>query len=1062
MRPFSSLGLSSVGKNRWAKKPEARGWRIARWACLAFAAALWAPHAAQGGTTPTSALSGPRAQRLAMIGPRPLRAALIRAVERDASEAWHLTETGTGRWLAREDGAVIVGTPQGLVLRPARGGIATLTPRVLSRDGGASRALAAVAGNCRGNEAVQDHGGGVVERWVHGPLGLEHVVELASRMPGRGPLALEIEVSGALAPRLVGSDVTLVDEGGAARAGYGELWVQDADGHSVPARLEVLASRIRVLVDDAEARYPLTIDPLVWMEQTRYAPVDTSSNDQFGVAVSVHGDLAVVGAWAVDKAYLFHHSVGTWVLESTQMGASGSELGASVDTDGVSAILGAPGVANGEAWIMRRSGSGTWSRETTLAMAGLQRQGHSVAISIDRAVVGAPLGDSGGAAVYTWSGSWDAGSVLPATSADSGDQIGYSVDLDADRVVVGAPGDDLAVDQGSVRVFAWSGSAWTEEARLLASDGATMHELGWRVAISGDTVLAGTFATLAATTEAAYVFVRAPASSSWSQQARLHPSDAMHPDRFGAALALEGDVALVAAWNDRLDTSGEGSVYFFERTGTSWDQTQHVQASDPTASANFGRSVSLSGTTAFVGAPGVYTTGAYGALYIFSSACAACDAGPGTDAGLDAATIAPDAWSPMPDASFAPDAWSPMPDAGLDAAIIAPDAWSPTDADVPDAAVVSLDAGTADGSLSIDAGTTSDAAVVAMDAGPDAGMDAGREADAGPSASDAGLRPRPQLECTCRATGSPSSPPPIVLWSMLGVVIGAVRRRARPIALALVTAALVLSAGPAIASAQSTAGASPSSASDEAAPQDPEAQARALYEAGATHYREGRFPEAADSFTRAYELSPRPALLQNIYTARRDAGDLAGAAEALRRFLLEATDLSADERRLLNHRLHALEAQLQHGAGASTAHTETTEEPSPVVTPAEQRPQDTPSSATGPVTIAGWALVGVAGAAAIASAVGGGLMISERDGLYAMCNQGASGMECPSGVDVDASVSRFETARGVMWTGIGVGAAALTAAIVLLIVGDPAPADAARPAVSIGPEGASVGVSGRF
>src|SRR5262249_53576185 len=106
-------------------------------------------------------------------------------------------------------------------------------------------------------------------------------------------------------------------------------------------------------------------------------------------------------------------------------------------------------------------------------------------------------------------------------------------------------------------------------------------------------------------------------------------------------------------------------------------------------------------------------------------------------------------------------------------------------------------------------------------------------------------------------------------------------------------------------------------------PEDPRVtQAREHFRLGSDAYTDGRFTEAAQEYEAAYALAPRPALLHNVYLARRDMGDVRGAVDALRQYLLEANDLNEADRRMLRGRLRAMEDSLAHapagtGAGAT-------------------------------------------------------------------------------------------------------------------------------------------------
>ena len=120
---------------------------------------------------------------------------------------------------------------------------------------------------------------------------------------------------------------------------------------------------------------------------------------------------------------------------------------------------------------------------------------------------------------------------------------------------------------------------------------------------------------------------------------------------------------------------------------------------------------------------------------------------------------------------------------------------------------------------------------------------------------------------------------------------------------ALALAALLLGTllGSPLAHAQST---------DDGGGSELETEARARFSLGQLYYSQARFAEAAAEFEAAYALHPHPLLLHNIYLARRDLGDVRAAVDALTRYLADATDLSAADRRLLEGRLAAMERQL--------------------------------------------------------------------------------------------------------------------------------------------------------
>jgi uncharacterized repeat protein (TIGR01451 family) len=132
---------------------------------------------------------------------------------------------------------------------------------------------------------------------------------------------------------------------------------------------------------------------------------------------------------------------------------------------------------------------------------------------------------------------------------------------------VGANGDDTpaGTDAGSAYVFVRSGISWSEQTHLFASDMAASDIFGYSVALDGDTALVGAYSdNTPAGTDAgsAYVFVRS--GTTWSEQAHLFASDAASTDVFGVSVALDGDTALIGAlWDDTSAGGNAGSAYIF-------------------------------------------------------------------------------------------------------------------------------------------------------------------------------------------------------------------------------------------------------------------------------------------------------------------------------------------------------------------------------------------------------------------------------------------------------------------------------------------------------------------
>lgn len=202
-------------------------------------------------------------------------------------------------------------------------------------------------------------------------------------------------------------------------------------------------------------------------------------------------------------------------------------------------------------------------------------------------------------------------------------QFGNAVAINGNTMVVGARFDSTTASQaGAAYVYVLNGSTWTQQAVLLANDGANDDKFGYSVAISEDTIVVGAYQDDSPLSNggSAYVFVRN--GTTWSFQQKLTSSDGVADDEFGNAVGITGEVIVVGShFVNILGTSDAGSAYIFRRTGTTWTRVQKLL---PTAGAfgvfgnYFGESVAVSGNNIVVGATGDNTPEtAAGAVYVF-------------------------------------------------------------------------------------------------------------------------------------------------------------------------------------------------------------------------------------------------------------------------------------------------------------------------------------------------------------------------------------------------------------------------------------------------------------
>lgn len=473
---------------------------------------------------------------------------------------------------------------------------------------------------------------GFVEWFVNRPEGLEHGYTVATppagREPGK-PLRVEMALEGDLVAEVTagGDRVVLRPETGGPGLHYEKLKVWDANQRILEARLTGGGRHLAIEVDDAEAVYPITIDPVFVQLAQLKASNGAGSADVFGFSVAISGNTAVVGAPFED-------------------GSATTINGANDDLAGNA----------GAAYIFVRTANAEWVEQAYLKASNagsLDIFGAAVAIDGDTAAVGA-YGEDGNAssvegnyndarpdagAVYVFVrtlGVWTQQAYLKASNAGADDRFGYDLDLDQNSLIVGAPNEsgssfgvngannDLASEAGAAYVFVRSGVVWSQQAYLKAINTESGDNFGTAVGISGDYAVVGapdesSNATGingdpgnngASESGAVYAYLRTGVN--WANNAYLKASNTGSSDGFGSSVSIDfwtvvgapsedgSSAGVNGPDNDDLPISG--AAYVFTRDG-SWVQVAYLKASNPGNTDRFGRRVATEGSTVLIGSP---------------------------------------------------------------------------------------------------------------------------------------------------------------------------------------------------------------------------------------------------------------------------------------------------------------------------------------------------------------------------------------------------------------------------------------------------------------------------
>ncbi|MGE0867868.1 MAG: hypothetical protein AB7P03_04875 [Kofleriaceae bacterium] len=325
----------------------------------------------------------------------------------------------------------------------------------------------------------------------------------------------------------------------------------------------------------------------------------------------------------------------------------------------------------GAVYILHRSASG-WEHQAYLKASNAEAWdefGRAIAISNDgntlavgarpesSAAVGIggnqsdnSLMHSGAVYVFARSGaSWHQEAYIKATNPSAGDFFGTAVALSGNGNALavgvyyedsGSPGingaqdDESVSNAGAVHLYKRSGSTWSHDAYIKASNPGIDAAFGAAVALSrdGNMLAVGSPGERSAgvgingsqqnagLVNAGAVYAYRRVSGTWSQQAYIKASYTDADDHFGFSVALDaaGNTLAVGAKGESSGATGTagdpgddgatnaGAVFVFSRSNTTWSQQAHLKAAFTHAGYELGWRVALSddGNTLITGSPG--------------------------------------------------------------------------------------------------------------------------------------------------------------------------------------------------------------------------------------------------------------------------------------------------------------------------------------------------------------------------------------------------------------------------------------------------------------------------
>ncbi len=379
------------------------------------------------------------------------------------------------------------------------------------------------------------------------------------------------------------------------------------------------------------AAYVFVREDDTWTQQAYLKASNSDEFDRFGSAVVIEGDIIAIGARTED---------------STSIGINGDQSDNSINSSGA-------------VYVFTRSGN-TWEQEAYIKASNTGENdffGSSLALSGNTLIVGASQESSSSAGVngdedndllpragaaYIFvreNEQWTQQAYLKASNPSEADFFGAEVAIDGDTVAISAPNEDSnaqgingdqnnesMTDAGAVYMFTRTGTQWSQEAYIKASNTDAADIFGNKIALVGDTLAVGAVRedsdsagingdqnnNNSSASGAVYILTRT--NGIWSHDTYIKASNPDASDGFGGSVSMSADKLLVGATVESSSARGidgpdnnfrsrSGAAYLFTLDQGDWVQQHYIKASNTGVDDFFGWKTAISGNVFVVSAP---------------------------------------------------------------------------------------------------------------------------------------------------------------------------------------------------------------------------------------------------------------------------------------------------------------------------------------------------------------------------------------------------------------------------------------------------------------------------
>jgi len=351
---------------------------------------------------------------------------------------------------------------------------------------------------------------------------------------------------------------------------------------------------------------------------------DGAPSDQFGWAVAIQGNLALIAApnglndgstSNYGEVYVYHRNTTTGAWEQGQkIFANGGSFGVSLALDGDTAMVSAyvENTFSGAVYVFNQSG-GTWTQVQRLVPDNTHTHdefGFSLAMHGDTALIasatptidGDPQVNQG--AVFEFKrgadGQWTQTQTITSNNGQHYDLFGRPVEFLGDTAVMGAGYVPIlgAATRGSAYIFKRDADGtWVQDKQLIPTDGDTYDNFGGAVALDAESVYIGASGALGPSTPplpppaVGAVYVYDIATGALKQKLTSDGTTTL-----GGSLTLKGSTLMVGASHNQ--------AHVFSKDNGSWTETAVIEPDDGDADGvdSFGWSIALSGADVLIGA----------------------------------------------------------------------------------------------------------------------------------------------------------------------------------------------------------------------------------------------------------------------------------------------------------------------------------------------------------------------------------------------------------------------------------------------------------------------------